>query len=109
MDKVFELFPADELVERILTYNPKTNEKLIREAYEYGREMHEGQTRHSGEPYFSHPIEVACILNPTRMDQVQVAAEAGLIMPRKSTYFYPKVISGTLFNILDPSEVIEIN
>ena len=38
--------------------------------------------------------DVAVILNPTRIDQVQAVARQGLIMPRKSTYFYPKTISG---------------
>ncbi|MBI5064176.1 MAG: DUF1015 domain-containing protein [Desulfatitalea sp.] len=44
--------------------------------------------------------EVAFILNPTKIEQVQRVAEKGLIMPRKSTYFYPKVISGLVFNRL---------
>lgn len=42
--------------------------------------------------------DVAFILNPTKIEQVQRVAEQGLIMPRKSTYFYPKVISGLVFN-----------
>jgi uncharacterized protein (DUF1015 family) len=44
--------------------------------------------------------DMAFILNPTRIEQVQRVAENGLIMPRKSTYFYPKVISGLVFNRL---------
>lgn len=52
-------------------------------------------------------VEMACILNPTRIEQVQTVAEAGLIMPRKSTYFFPKVIAGMLFNPLSPLEEIE--
>jgi uncharacterized protein (DUF1015 family) len=44
--------------------------------------------------------DIAFILNPTRIDQVQRVAEHGLIMPRKSTYFYPKVISGQVMNTL---------
>ena len=44
--------------------------------------------------------DVAFILNPTRIEQVQRVAQEGLIMPRKSTYFYPKVISGQVFNLL---------
>ena len=38
--------------------------------------------------------DIAFILNPTRIEQVQRVAEHGLIMPRKSTYFYPKIVSG---------------
>ncbi|MFZ1984508.1 MAG: DUF1015 domain-containing protein [Desulfatitalea sp.] len=48
----------------------------------------------------SGEAEVAFILNPTKIEQVQRVAEKGLIMPRKSTYFYPKVISGQVFNLL---------
>jgi uncharacterized protein (DUF1015 family) len=44
--------------------------------------------------------ELAFILNPTRIEQVQKVSEHGLIMPRKSTYFYPKVICGLVFNRL---------
>jgi len=44
--------------------------------------------------------DVAFILNPTRIEQVQEVARKGLIMPRKSTYFYPKVKSGLVMNDL---------
>lgn len=44
--------------------------------------------------------ELALILNPTKIEQVQKVARHGLIMPRKSTYFYPKVGSGIVFNLL---------
>ena len=44
--------------------------------------------------------DVAFILNPTRIEQVQHVASKGLIMPRKSTYFYPKVKSGLVMNSL---------
>lgn len=44
--------------------------------------------------------DVALILNPTKIEQVQRVSEEGLIMPRKSTYFYPKVVSGQVFNLL---------
>lgn len=44
--------------------------------------------------------DLAFILNPTSIDQVQTVAEHGLIMPRKSTYFYPKVITGQVLNCL---------
>ena len=44
--------------------------------------------------------DLAFILNPTKIEQVQKVARHGLIMPRKSTYFYPKVGSGLVFNTL---------
>jgi uncharacterized protein (DUF1015 family) len=51
---------------------------------------------------------LAFLLNPTRMEQVQEVASAGLVMPRKSTYFYPKVMSGLILNPIYPEEEIVI-
>ncbi len=47
------------------------------------------------------------LINPTRIDQVQAIASAGLIMPHKATYFYPKVITGTILNLIDPNEDVD--
>jgi uncharacterized protein (DUF1015 family) len=44
--------------------------------------------------------DVALILNPTRLSDVEETSQAGLIMPRKSTYFFPKVLSGLVMNKL---------
>jgi uncharacterized protein (DUF1015 family) len=52
-------------------------------------------------------VEMACILNPTRIEQVAAAAESGLVMPRKSTYFFPKVITGLILNVIHPDEKID--
>ena len=43
--------------------------------------------------------DIAFILNPTKIQQVRDIAEAGLIMPRKATYFFPKVITGQVINV----------
>ena len=51
-----------ELVERVSRYNPDTNEALLNKAYVYGMTKHGHQQRASGDPYFSHPLEVAAIL-----------------------------------------------
>ena len=48
---------------------------------------------------------VALFLNPPRVDQVQAVAMAGERMPQKSTFFYPKVLSGLVFNPLDITEL----
>jgi len=45
--------------------------------------------------------DITFILNPTKIQQVRDIAEAGLIMPRKATYFFPKVITGQVLNKLD--------
>lgn len=47
------------------------------------------------------------VMNPTRVEQVKRVADQDLIMPHKSTYFYPKVMTGLLFNQLKDNEVID--
>jgi len=63
---------ADDLVTLVRGFNPKTNEALIRAAYAYGERMHEGQVRHSGEPYFTHPVAVAAILAAQQLDDATI-------------------------------------
>lgn len=50
---------------------------------------------------------VGFLLNPTRIEQVKAVAEAGLTMPRKSTFFYPKVLTGLTINQVAPVEKIQ--
>ena len=52
--------------------------------------------------------QLAFLLNPTRIEQVKEVAGSRLIMPRKSTYFYPKAITGLVFNKIDPYEIIQV-
>lgn len=59
---------ADDLIALVRAYNPRTNEKMLRDAFAFGAEMHEGQFRHSGEPYFTHPVAVTVILAEQQMD-----------------------------------------
>ena len=59
---------ADDLIALVRTYNPNSNPALLRDAFAFGAEMHEGQFRHSGEPYFTHPVAVANILAEQQMD-----------------------------------------
>ncbi len=67
------MIDADDLLSLVRNYNPRTNEALIRGAFNYAREMHQGQTRHSGEPYFMHPVAVAAILTEQRLDDATIA------------------------------------
>ncbi|MFN3525242.1 MAG: HD domain-containing protein, partial [Paracoccus sp. (in: a-proteobacteria)] len=62
------MIDVEDLLALVRNYNPRCNAQLIRDAYEYGMRMHEGQFRHSGEPYFTHPIAVAAILTEMRLD-----------------------------------------
>ncbi|SDI90130.1 RelA/SpoT family protein [Lutimaribacter saemankumensis] len=66
------MIAADDLIALVRNYNPKTNEALIRAAYDYGLAMHEGQLRRSGEPYFTHPVAVAAILTEQRLDDATI-------------------------------------
>ena len=66
------MISADDLIELVRNYNPKTNVKRITQAFEYGAAMHEGQYRHSGEPYFIHPVAVAAILTEQRLDDATI-------------------------------------
>jgi GTP pyrophosphokinase len=61
-----------ELVEMIRAYDPDMNEDLVNRAYVYAMKMHGAQTRASGDPYFSHPLEVAGILTEMKMDSAAV-------------------------------------
>ncbi|MCK5425343.1 MAG: bifunctional (p)ppGpp synthetase/guanosine-3',5'-bis(diphosphate) 3'-pyrophosphohydrolase, partial [Emcibacter sp.] len=57
-----------ELVERVREYDPDTDENLLNRAYVFSMKVHGKQTRASGDPYFSHPLEVAGILTNMKMD-----------------------------------------
>ncbi len=62
-----------ELVERVLSYDPEANEALLNRAYVYAMRAHGNQKRASGDPYFSHPLEVAAILTDMRLDDATIA------------------------------------
>src|SRR5579885_430555 len=63
-----------ELVERVRRYNPNTDEALLNRAYVYAMKAHGEQRRASGDPYFSHPIEVAAILTDLKLDDATIVA-----------------------------------
>ena len=62
-----------ELVERVLSYDPGADEGLLNRAYVYAMKAHANQRRASGDPYFSHPLEVAGILTDLRLDDATIA------------------------------------
>jgi len=57
-----------ELIEKVRSYDPDADEGLINRAYVFSMKAHGTQTRASGDPYFSHPIEVAGILTDLKLD-----------------------------------------
>src|SRR3954454_14614225 len=63
-----------DLIESVRRYNPDTNEALLNRAYVYAMKAHGEQTRASGDPYFSHPLEVAAIVTDLKLDDATIAA-----------------------------------
>ena len=66
------MIDVEDLIALVRNYNPRTNADLIRKAYAYGRAMHQGQFRKSGEEYFTHPVAVAAILTEQRLDDATI-------------------------------------
>ena len=66
------MISVEDLIELVRNYNPKTNVARITEAYAWGEELHQGQIRRSGEPYFTHPVSVAAILTEQRLDDATI-------------------------------------
>ncbi|MEX0318500.1 MULTISPECIES: bifunctional (p)ppGpp synthetase/guanosine-3',5'-bis(diphosphate) 3'-pyrophosphohydrolase [unclassified Ruegeria] len=66
------MISAEDLIALVRNYNPKTNTDRLSRAYEFGERMHDGQFRHSGEPYFTHPVAVAAILTEQRLDDATI-------------------------------------
>src|SRR6266568_3613297 len=63
-----------DLIERVKRYNPNTSEALLNRAYVYAMKAHGEQKRASGDPYFTHPLEVAAILTDLKLDDATIAA-----------------------------------
>ncbi|MSP60942.1 MAG: DUF1015 domain-containing protein [Myxococcales bacterium] len=56
----------------------------------------------------SPDVQAVFLMNPTRVQQVQAMADAGEVMPQKSTFFYPKIASGLVMNPIDPAEEVPL-
>lgn len=62
------------LLEKVKSYNPNADSKLIQSAYDLAQKAHDGQKRASGEPYIVHPLEVAHILANLQLDSSTIVA-----------------------------------
>jgi len=62
-----------DLINRVQSYNPAADVAVITRAYEFSADVHRGQKRLSGEPYLTHPLEVAGIIAELRLDVPSVA------------------------------------
>src|ERR1051325_5808278 len=63
----------EEILDRVEKHHPGDNLDLIRRAYIFSAKEHKGQLRASGEPYLTHPLEVANILAEMKLDAVTVS------------------------------------
>ncbi|GBC59697.1 GTP pyrophosphokinase [Desulfonema ishimotonii] len=63
-----------DIIDKVFENNPNADVDIIDRAYIYSARVHEGQVRLSGEPYLSHPLEVAGILADMKLDAVSIAA-----------------------------------
>ena len=64
----------NDIIDKISEYAPDAETELVERAYIYSARVHDGQVRLSGEPYLSHPLEVAGILADMKLDSVSIAA-----------------------------------
>lgn len=65
---------AEQLIDEVSTYLKPEDIELVRQAIEFSRAAHVGQTRQSGESYVTHPIAVARVLTPFRLDVQTIVA-----------------------------------
>ncbi len=63
-----------DIIDKITDYDPDADTNLVERAYVYSARVHDGQVRLSGEPYLSHPLEVAGILADMKLDPVSIAS-----------------------------------
>jgi GTP diphosphokinase / guanosine-3',5'-bis(diphosphate) 3'-diphosphatase len=63
----------NDVLERLTSYNPHADTELLKKAYVFSAKVHSGQLRLSGEPYLTHPLEVAGILTQLKLDVASVA------------------------------------
>jgi len=64
----------NDIIDKISEYHPEADLDIIDRAYIYSAIVHDGQVRLSGEPYLSHPLEVAGLLADMKLDVVSIAA-----------------------------------
>ncbi|VAV97042.1 Guanosine-3',5'-bis(diphosphate) 3'-pyrophosphohydrolase / GTP pyrophosphokinase, (p)ppGpp synthetase II [hydrothermal vent metagenome] len=63
---------ADDLVAAVVKYDPDVDTEQLRLAYSYAKKKHGTQKRHSGEPYYAHPVHVAAILIELHLDSASI-------------------------------------
>jgi uncharacterized protein (DUF1015 family) len=89
------------LFQRVLGFRPEDMDRD--DIFHYTAELPKAFDAVRNKGYF-----MAVLMNPTKINQVKEVAKKGLVMPRKSTFFYPKVLSGIVLNKVDPYEIIYV-
>src|SRR3984885_14513419 len=87
------------LLEKVRKNRPCDDSAMLRRAYDFASEHHKGQIRLSGEPYLSHPLEVAHSLADMKLDSVSLCAallhdvveDTKVTLEKLSTEFGPDV------------------
>jgi len=69
-----EPITIDDLIKKVLSYNPDSDSELLKRAYQFSSEAHSSQKRVEGSPYIEHPVAVASILSDMKMDTPTIAA-----------------------------------
>src|SRR5499427_10195828 len=62
----------EEILDKVQSYNPQTDQDLLRRAYVFSAREHRGQVRRSGDPYLVHPLNVAAILAEMKADDISI-------------------------------------
>ena len=63
-----------EIIDGAREYHRGIDTELVNRAYVFAAQMHEGQRRKSGEPYFVHPVSVASVISQLRLDCASICA-----------------------------------
>jgi len=71
---LLKMIRISDIIDKVSEHNPDGDIDIIDRAYIYSARVHDGQMRLSGEPYLSHPLEVAGILADMKLDTVSIAA-----------------------------------
>ncbi len=69
-----KIWTADDVIKKVSEYMNDEHVKQVKKAYEFAKIAHQDQRRQSGEPYITHPIQVAGILADLHMDPETVSA-----------------------------------
>ncbi len=69
-----ELIRIQDILQKVQAYHPRADVDLIQKAYVFAAQVHDGQTRNSGEPYLMHPMAVADVVADLKLDEASLCA-----------------------------------